>query len=129
MRSLIVTFLVKPSSRFRVLKWIKDEWRLYADDKNDSMKAGHSENHDDRWMREGGISPEGDWQRQITQYWDRANALGLSTPAGRQSMMKSLTTVIDCAAAMVRVYGDPPLPGYPSGIIRTHDWQKEEEVE
>jgi hypothetical protein len=114
MRDLVVLFRVprKKWARYRVLSWLKREWDEYADAKMAGMNL-----HDDKWMSETAFAPDGDWQRQITQYWGRANALGLDTYAGRQAMMKSITTLIDGAAAMIRVYGDPPLPGYPSGEI------------
>lgn len=120
MRALVLSLVIRSRSRFRVLTWMKEEWVRYADLK---LLEGDvwSESKNDDWMRSGGISNEGDWQRQITAYWDRANAYGLDTLEGRQALMKSILTLVDCAASMIRVYGDPPEPGYPSGEIRpTH---------
>lgn len=111
MRSLIVSFIVHKRERAHVLQWLKDEWDKYANKKFEETDIG------DKWMEETGFSFSGDWQRQITQYWTRANALGLDSPAGRQAMLKSITTLIDCCASMERVYGPPPLPGYASGEI------------
>lgn len=110
--ALIVSFPLRRRSRVRVLQWAKEEWHKYADPKWDDVREDH-----DVFMEHEGVGPEGWWFNQTLQYMGRAHALGLDTPNGRQHLMKGLTTYIDMCASMVRVYGDPPKAGYPSGEV------------
>lgn len=58
------------------------------------------------------------WDRCIENYMGRASVLGIHTPAGRQAFMKCITALVNMAEAMVRVYGDLPRAGVPSGEIQ-----------
>jgi hypothetical protein len=115
MRDLFTMMRTRFRGRHRVFEWMKGEFESYADPKHEGYREGGKEYIGNVWMRETGMQPDGEWVRQITQYFDRANAYGLDTLQGRQAVMKSITTLVDCAASMIRVYGQPPPPGYPSG--------------
>lgn len=116
MRSLLVMFRNRSPARHKVLMWVREEWEKYGNAKlND--RGIWSEDLNDQMLREGGLRQDGYWFNQVWQYWARAEVLGLDTPAGRQQAFKAITTMIDCGSAIIRVYGNPPLPGYPSGEI------------
>lgn len=113
-RPYLITFLTRNAARKRVLEWIFQEWEKYADARNDANEGRETF---DKHMLEEGVGSESVWFNTIAMYMHRAHLFGLETPQGRQAMMKAAATMVDCAASMVRVYGDPPTPGYPSGEI------------
>lgn len=100
--------------RLHVRQWVRRE-REYADAKFDDQRIGHDEE-----MRQYGIEEDGFWIRQILQYFDRAQVLGLDNPLGRQAMGKAYMTLGGFLESMVRVYGLLPPGGVPSGELR-HD--------
>lgn len=96
--------------RAKAFNWIIDELP-YIDQKFPSKT------HDDAQMLHGGMHPDGFWRGHIDQYAHRVHILGLDTPLGRQAMMKLWATVLGAVESMIRVYGEPPPPGVPSGKI------------
>lgn len=75
---------------------------------------------DDEHTRQG-LDERGWWWRQLTNYFGRANVLGLEHPAGRQALAKFTATACGLLESAVRVHGDLPEPGVPSGELRTAD--------
>lgn len=55
------------------------------------------------------------WESQFTNYLGRAQILTLDTPNGRQALAKFVATGIGMLEAAVRIYGELPEPGVPSG--------------
>lgn len=112
-RPYLVTWWLKRRDRKLVLEWLRDEWEAHSDDKY----ASQLEEHNRVFIAEG-IDPAGSWWFNVVMsYWQRAHVLGIDTPAGQQQLMKVAATILDCCATMTRVYGEPPVPGYPSGTI------------
>jgi hypothetical protein len=73
----------------------------------------------DQWMAaDPYLSDESEWWRQLTQYIARVRMFGLETPQGRQAYMKFIATALGAGESMLRVFGNPPQPGVPSGEIR-----------
>lgn len=91
-----------------VLEWVRDEWERYADDKNSTVEQLATK---EAWVRDTGIADGSQWFGVIFQYLHRAELFGIDTPKGRQQMMKACTTILDMAAAVVRVHGRPAEPG------------------
>jgi hypothetical protein len=106
MREFLITWRTDRRDRKRVLEWVRDEWALYADRRNDPNVAD-VEKH----LLVDNPLTEGWWHDVVWQYMRRAEVFGLETPKGRQQVMKAVATMIDLAACVVRVYGDPPSPG------------------
>lgn len=115
-RPYVVSFLCQRKERKRILEWLRDEWKLYADPKFDEHRESDPHYHDHA-MAEQGVGPESWWRNQVTQYIHRAHTLGLDTPAGRQALIKGMAAYEGMLGCMIRVYGTPPKPGYPSGEI------------
>ena len=108
--------------RYLVLRWMVDEWKAYAGEKFGSVSKRQEQGHDEN-MDLHGFGRDSFFIRQITNYWDRAALYGVSSQApmasaGRQAAMKTLTTLVDGLACMVRVHGLPPEPGHPSGELK-----------
>lgn len=108
-----------------VLEWLVQEWGAYAGTKFGDVPQRQAEGHDED-MKENGFGHSSFFVRQITNYWDRSAVFGIAdhdpAPAkGRQAAMKTVTTLIDALACMIRVHGLPPAPGHPSGEIE--EWQ------
>lgn len=120
LRPYLVSWWLKRKDRKHVLEWIRDEWAAHSDDKYASQLAQH-----ERVFREEGIGVDSWWRNIVLQYWQRATLVGIDTPEGQQLLMKTATTILDCCATMIRVYGDPPLPGYPSGEIHFRGEQRD----
>jgi hypothetical protein len=72
---------------------------------------------DDLHIQEG-LVVDGWWWQQLTNYFGRAQTLSLETPCGRQAAAKLTATMVGMLEAVVRVYGELPEPGVPSGEIR-----------
>lgn len=53
----------------------------------------------------------------VTNYLARAQALGIDTPSGRQTLGKALSTLYGYTQAAVYLYGPMPEPGHSSGEI------------
>ncbi len=98
-------------------KWI-DKERIYADNKFQRQRKNQDEE-----ISADGFSEESFWYNQVTQYFWRANILGLDNPAGRQALAKAYMTLGGAVESMIRVYGPLPEPGHPSGEIR--EWNGE----
>lgn len=93
-------------TREYVIRWLADE-RDYTIDKF-GLDA------DDEHIAEG--VPEGGWwEQQFDNYLHRTGVLGLETPGGRQAFAKFVATAVGALEAVVRVYGELPEPGVPSG--------------
>lgn len=100
--------------RLIVLKWLEGEWP-YSDKK--WSPALREEADEDLSGNPGFV--DGRWPFFIGQYLHRVGMLGgMSTPRGRQALMKTLNTVLPACESMVRVFGSPPAPGINSGEIR-----------
>lgn len=112
-RPYLVSIQTTRRERKRSLEWLRDEWKVYADDKFADQRPGH-----DDQLRESGVGPEGWWRNQVLQYWQRAHVLGLDTPLGRQALIKGCAAYHGLVESMMRVYGDPPKPGVPSGEVQ-----------
>lgn len=69
---------------------------------------------DDEHTREG-LSDDGWWWRQLTNYYHRARILSLDSPLGRQAIAKFTATACGLVESVVRVHGSLPPPGVPSG--------------
>lgn len=115
MRDRIVVFLAARRERRVWLEWLRDEMKLYTDEKFNANEEWWPTR--DEWTR-GGVGNDSEWMRQITQYLGRAEALGLDTPQGRQAVFKSFATYVGLIESVICVHGDPPPPGVPSGEIR-----------
>ncbi len=106
-----------PDSVEHFRKWV-DKEREYADN-----KFRWQRNSQDEEISEDGFSDDGFWYNQVTQYFWRANVLGLDNPAGRQALAKAYMTLGGAVESMIRVYGPLPEPGHPSGEVRK--WEGE----
>ena len=108
----------------KVLSWMVLE-DVYAHNKFKGQRA-----EQDELLKEGVNSF---WSRQIVQYLDRARlfldaADGATEPAktilekkGQQAILKCMMTAKGMAESCVRVYGNPPAPGVPTGEIGEWD--------
>jgi hypothetical protein len=97
------------------MKWV-DQERQYAAEKFRGQRDGHDEQ-----MVKDGFSNDSFWQNQVTQYFWRANVLGLDNPSGRQALAKAYMTLGGAVESMIRSYGPLPEPGHPSGEVR--EWK------
>jgi hypothetical protein len=112
LRDFLISITTWRRERKRILEWLRDEWRLYADVKFDDQRSKH-----DAHMADTALEPDGWWRNQVLQYVHRAQVLGVDTEAGRQAAVKGLAAYHGMCESMVRVYGNPPKPGVPSGEI------------
>lgn len=118
--------LQEKPEREHLYRWITKEEEYVALKFND-QRMGH-----DRSLKENGL---GDfWIRQVIQYYDRANAFltqakkyrstGMNYNArllelkAQQAIAKAMMTAKGLAESSIRVYGDLPKPGVPSGEIK-----------
>lgn len=113
-RPLMMTNVAYRRSRIRWMQWLRDEHGDYADPKFDDIREAEHDPH----MKDEGVGKGSWWENQVFQYVGRADTLGLDNPLGRQALMKGLACYTGMIESMIRVYGDPPLPGVPSGEIR-----------
>lgn len=111
-----------------VLQWVIDEWDRYSNVKwSFKERSTHMEHeHEAIWMKGSGLQSNGEWARQIFQYLDRATIFGVgekegAPERGKQAAMKMATTLLDALSVMIKVFGTPPTPGFPSGDIS--EWQ------
>lgn len=111
-----------------VLEWMLREWETYSNEKFGLVAQPEQQRNDhDESMRQDGFRHLGFWLRQVTQYFSRAQLFGIGEPssarpdAGQQALLKSLMTLFDCCACMIRVHGLPPEPGVPSGELK--EWK------
>lgn len=72
---------------------------------------------DDEHTRQG-LHQDGWWWRQLTNYFGRAHVLNLANPSGRQALAKFTATACGLLESAIRVYGELPEPGVPSGELR-----------
>lgn len=86
---------------YQIEKWGSEDGYGAIDDNH--IKEGFGE---DSWL----------WQ-QTTNYVGRVRMFGFDHPLGRQAYMKLIATLVGLGEAMYRVYGEPPIPGVPSGEI------------
>ena len=109
----MVTFKPHRRSRARWMKWLRTEHEVYADPKFDASREVDHDLH----MRDEGIGDQSWWENQVFQYVRRASTLGLDNPLGRQALCKGLACYTGMVESMIRVYGDPPPAGVPSGEL------------
>ncbi|HEX9991904.1 MAG TPA: DUF4406 domain-containing protein [Acidimicrobiales bacterium] len=64
-----------------------------------------------------GLGDDGWWWRQLTTYFHRARVLTLANPLGRQALAKFTATAVGLLESVVRVHGELPPPGVPSGDV------------
>lgn len=101
-------FTTDPAA-YRFLVWLDEEWGYVA------RKFGNvTTSYWDDALLEGDLD---EWTRQAVQYLDRAKAFGLDTPAGKQAVAKFAATAVALAGSVVRVHGDLPRGGTPSGEV------------
>jgi hypothetical protein len=62
-----------------------------------------------------GLQKDRWWWTQLTNYYHRAQVLGLETVNGRQALAKFVATSCGLLESAVRLYGPLPPPGVPSG--------------
>lgn len=94
------------------IDWLKGERMTHQPAKFDAIH-GAIEDGDDKRTRE---NPE-EWDRVINMYLNRAQIQGLDNPLGRQAIAKAAATAVGYFESMLRVYGDVPIFGSPSGEI------------
>lgn len=58
------------------------------------------------------------WHMRAQNYLSRALTLGLENPLGRQALLKYASTAVALAASSIRLYGESPVPGVPSGVVK-----------
>ena len=95
-----------------VLDWLKGERQTHQPQKFGEIH-GTIEAGDDERTRE---NPD-DWIRRVDMYLDRARVLGLDNPLGRQAVAKAAATAVGYFESVLRVYGDVPVFGSPSGEV------------
>jgi hypothetical protein len=111
-KRMVVSFTLHRRSRVRVLQWVRDEWARYSTDKYDDDR-----DRQDGIMRREGCDAGSWWNEEVMRYVHRAHILGLDTPLGRQAVMKGAAVYLDMCASIIRVHGDPPPGGRPSGEL------------
>lgn len=87
-------------TRDYIEQWLKDE-RDYTINK---FGLEVDDTRDKQW-----------WDQQFSNYFHRAYLLGLDTPNGRQAAAKFVATALGFLESVVRVHGELPEPGVPSG--------------
>jgi hypothetical protein len=97
-----------------LLWWINTE-RNYQIEKWGSDDGGYGA-IDDKHIKEGFGEDSWLWQ-QTTNYVGRVRMFGLDHRLGRQAYMKLIATLVGLGEAMWRVYGEPPIAGFPSGEV------------
>lgn len=108
--------LDKKPERRQFFEWYVEE-NKYASRKFQDQRNGHDEE-----LRRDGLAEDAFWFRQIFQYVDRVRLFGLDTPQGKQALCKMVMTALGCVESTIRVHGDLPQPGVPSGEIR--EWNR-----
>jgi hypothetical protein len=98
--------------------WLTDKVLLWLRAELLAQRTKFSEEDDLRHVTEG-IGTESFWQHQLEMYLHRASVLGLDQLNGRQALAKFVATAAAFLKAVVRVYGDLPEPGHPSGELHT----------
>jgi len=109
---MVYAFKVQRRSRIAWMRWLQAEY-IYADNKFDTVR----ESDHDPIMAEEGVGDGSWWENQVLQYVRRASTLGLDNPLGRQALCKGLAAYTGMVEAMIRLYGEPPEAGVPSGEI------------
>jgi hypothetical protein len=120
-RKCIVVFKVeldtynKPE-REQLLRWLQQE-EAYVESKFQDERL----THDLSWQ----TNIDKFWVPQVIQYFDRARLFleGGMYPQALQALAKAMMTSKGCLESAIRVYGDLPRGGVPSGEIRTYDWK------
>lgn len=72
---------------------------------------------DDDHTASGALAPDGWWSRQLNNYYHRARILGLENLVGRQALAKYVATACGLLESVIRVHGELPPPGVPSGYL------------
>lgn len=97
-------------TEFEELLWWLNTERSYQNEKFGTEL-------DDKHIQEGFEDDSWLWQ-QTTNYVGRVRMLGLEHPLGRQAYLKLIATLVGLGEAMYRIYGEPPIPGVPSGELK-----------
>lgn len=112
------------NEREQLYLWVSVE-EEYADNKFDDQRNGHDES-----LSHYGVGNF--WTRQIVQYLDRAEMFLFAAKSesedmeakrflemkAQQAMAKCMMTAKGLVESSIRVYGDLPTPGVPSGEIK-----------
>lgn len=106
------------TERELILNWLEAERVAHQDRKFEDLRPVH-----DTEMLNSGIDQSGYWWQQINMYFYRANVLGIDTLLGKQAAAKGVATALGMLESVVRVYGELPAPGVPSGEVQswTHE--------
>lgn len=108
--------------RRHLYRWIAAEEK-YVAGKFDDQRNGHDESTATYDLGEF-------WTRQIVQYLDRATAFLAEAKCSngddrrrlemlaQQALAKGFMTFKGCVESSIRVFGDMPSPGVPSGTVR-----------
>lgn len=101
--------------RRQVYTWLQAEEKDHQDLKfTEVTKTDGGDLSDDAWTYRPLMER---WHDQISMYLHRADLLGLTSPLGRQAAAKAVATAHGMLESIVRVYGDLPPGGVPSGEI------------
>lgn len=103
--------------RVELREWLVLERARYADVKYDEdTEARHKLILD---MQDfGNLEDDSEWMTFLTNYWQRARTLGLTTPQGRQAFGKFIVTAMHCLETAIECHGHMPKPGQPSGELK-----------
>lgn len=101
--------------RRQVYTWLTDEEAFHQDLKfTEEAKTDGGDLSDDAWTYQPLM---GRWADQILMYLHRADTLKLENPLGRQAAAKAVATAHGMLESVIRVYGNLPAGGFPSGHI------------
>ena len=101
--------------RRQVYTWLQAEETGHQDLKfTEVTKTDGGDLSDDAWTYQPLMDR---WYGQIGMYLHRADTLGLTSPLGRQAAAKAVAVAHGMLESIVRVYGDLPPGGVPSGEI------------
>lgn len=97
-----------PSAAAKTFEWLTHERRYQV------TKFGLA--RDDAHTKQG-VGDGSWWRQQLFNYLHRAHVLGLDNPLGRQAVAKFTATACGLLESVIRVEGDLPAPGVPSGEL------------
>lgn len=103
--------------RRQVYSWLAAEEVGHQDLKFTEATKTAGPLSDDNWTHDPLMTK---WSDKIGMYLHRADILGLDNPLGRQAAAKAVATAHGMLESIVRVHGDLPPGGVPSGEINGH---------
>jgi hypothetical protein len=102
-----------------VLAWLRAEEAAYANGKWSLFEMQRRVMEGDPGTgRLPGVGMGSESLDGVQMYMHRAQVLGLDNPLGRQAVAKALMTLFSRVEAVVAIYGELPMPGVPSGVIK-----------